>query len=314
MAGRLPQVPLRITDSDPFASNISIGLFDDLEQLSRIVDIAYCVGALGLGIQKPFQCASRCQDFQGFELVKDYVPYPGGNHGDHAEDKPRNPPRCDNCTVHAGFMASWRHTRPLIIDDLKILLIQYPSYRLTLVGHSLGGAVAALASLDFYAHGWNPQVTTFGEPRIGNFEMTKYIDETFYHQSQSNKSVAYRRVTHVHDPVPWLPPEEFGYRTHGEELYISKANLPPERNDVRLCEGDEDPQCLGGGVAAVSDGRLFRRMPSADIDNSMRKMKDHANNLEMPARFRLWQLFFAHRDYFWRLGLCIPGGGAHDWR
>ena len=47
--------------------NISIDLFDDLEELSRIVDISYCVGTTG--IRKPFQCASRCQDFDGFQLV-----------------------------------------------------------------------------------------------------------------------------------------------------------------------------------------------------------------------------------------------------
>jgi hypothetical protein len=32
-----------------------------------------------------------------------------------------------------------------------------------------------------------------------------------------------------------------------------------------------------------------------------------------PARFKLWQLLFAHRDYFWRLGLCLPGGDPADW-
>jgi hypothetical protein len=49
--------------------NISVELFADLEELSRIVDISYCVGATGTGIQKPFLCASRCQDFPHFELV-----------------------------------------------------------------------------------------------------------------------------------------------------------------------------------------------------------------------------------------------------
>jgi len=47
--------------------NISSNLFAELEELSRIVDISYCVGSTG--IQKPFQCASRCQDFDGFDLV-----------------------------------------------------------------------------------------------------------------------------------------------------------------------------------------------------------------------------------------------------
>ena len=49
--------------------NISFELFADLEELSRIVDISYCVGVTGTGIQKPFLCASRCQDFPHFELV-----------------------------------------------------------------------------------------------------------------------------------------------------------------------------------------------------------------------------------------------------
>lgn len=50
---------------------ISQKLFWELEELARIVDISYCVGTAGLGIQKPFQCASRCadRDFESFELV-----------------------------------------------------------------------------------------------------------------------------------------------------------------------------------------------------------------------------------------------------
>lgn len=47
--------------------SISTQLFVQLEELSRIVDIAYCVGTTG--IQKPFLCASRCQDFDHFELI-----------------------------------------------------------------------------------------------------------------------------------------------------------------------------------------------------------------------------------------------------
>ncbi|CAL8577061.1 hypothetical protein XPA_002910 [Xanthoria parietina] len=371
VAGRPPQVPLSIPDNA--GSNVSIELFDDLEELSRIVDIAYCVGTAGLGIQKPFLCASRCQDFKSFELVKtwntgpllsdscgyvalshppsvpriivafrgtysiantiidlstlpqDYIPYPGSNHKEHAEDGSKSLPnplprladpassRCDNCMVHAGFMASWRHTRPQIIDQLDNLLIQYPNYQVTLVGHSLGGAVAALASLDFHAKGWNPQVTTFGEPRVGNHALMKYIDKAFYHESQSNRSVAYRRVTHIGDPVPQLPLKEWGYRTHGEELYISKVNLPPERSDVRVCRGDDDRHCLAGADVS-SDGSRSQRVPSADMGSFTRGMLEHAGNFEIPARFRIWQLFFAHRDYFWRLGLCIPGGDPHDWK
>ena len=52
------------------ARNISPTLFAELEELARIVDISYCVGLTGLGIAKPFTCASRCNEFPSFELVK----------------------------------------------------------------------------------------------------------------------------------------------------------------------------------------------------------------------------------------------------
>ena len=46
---------------------VSQRLFDSLEELSRIVDISYCVGTTG--VHEPFECLSRCKDFEGFELI-----------------------------------------------------------------------------------------------------------------------------------------------------------------------------------------------------------------------------------------------------
>jgi hypothetical protein len=57
----------------PAALNISRSLFESLEELARIVDVSYCVGSSG--IQKPFQCLSRCKEFEGFELVTVSIPY-----------------------------------------------------------------------------------------------------------------------------------------------------------------------------------------------------------------------------------------------
>ena len=70
VVGRPRQVALTGPQLSQRANNITVEVFNDLEELSRIVDIAYCVGTAGLGIQKPFLCASRCQDFNHFELVK----------------------------------------------------------------------------------------------------------------------------------------------------------------------------------------------------------------------------------------------------
>lgn len=42
-------------------------LFSSLEELSRLVDIAYCVGTTG--VQEPFQCLSHCAEFPDLQLL-----------------------------------------------------------------------------------------------------------------------------------------------------------------------------------------------------------------------------------------------------
>ncbi|KAF2090480.1 alpha/beta-hydrolase [Saccharata proteae CBS 121410] len=333
------QTPLIASHHDHSRNDtISVSLFAELEELARIVDISYCVGLTGLGISKPFQCASRCHEFPDFELItawntgpllsdscgyialshppadpriilafrgtysltntivdlstipQEYIPYPassGDDDGDEPDDPeapPAHPPKCENCTVHTGFYSSWLNTRNKILSDVADAVAAYPDYKLTLVGHSLGGAVATLAALDFEARGWNPQVTTFGEPRLGNQALMQYIDDRFSLNENTSNNKKFHRVTHAADPVPLLPLEEWGYHMHGGEIYIEKPDLPAGVADIYQCVGDEDPNCIAGDD------------PAAWI----------------PARFKLWQLFWAHRDYFWRLGLCVPGGDPWD--
>lgn len=186
-----------------------------------------------------------------------------------------------------GFYSSWLHTRKAILPHLTAALEKHPNYKLVLVGHSLGGAVAALAGLDFKARGWDPHVTTFGEPRLGNKEFNAYMDWRFNITSHYEYNQLHR-VTHVGDPVPLLPPAEWGFSMHSQEIFISEPDLPFSIADIRYCDGDEDPHCIAGSDA-------------------------NSPIWHLPTRFSFWQLFFAHRDYFWRLGLCLPGGNSKDW-
>lgn len=335
------QIPI-VQHHAPNNRTVSPQLFAELEELSRIVDISYCVGDLGLGIKKPFSCASRCKDFENFELVavqpinfplfsavsltkrvsqtwntgpllsdscgyialshppsprrlilafrgtysltnaiadlstipQEYTPYPG-------TDDPNAQPKCPNCTIHTGFYTSWRNTRTVIKPYLTMALENYPNYPLVLVGHSLGGAVAAIAALEFQVLGYNPTVTTFGEPRIGNAALAAYLDARFkLTPVLPSENPAFRRVTHIDDPVPLLPLDEWGYVQHGGEIFIAKKDLPPSVEDVRFCAEK------GGGGCSGSWGWW--------------------------KRLQMWQLFFAHRDYFWRLGLCVPDMGFWD--
>jgi len=197
------------------------------------------------------------------------------------------------------------------LSELEKAKAFFPSYQLILVGHSLGGAVAALAGLDLLARGYDPQITTFGEPRIGNTALVKYIDSRFAleHQGDQNDTqLKYRRVTHVDDPVPLLPLSEWGYAMHAGEIFISKPSLSPDIGDLRHCKGDYDAKCISGQDAtATADNPALQKR---DLIGSVRDelSEFHTESWGVPSRYKLWQLFFAHRDYFWRLGLCVPGG------
>jgi len=85
--------------------------------------------------------------------------------------------KCEGCRVHSGFYESWTQTEAIIGDIVDGLVREYPDYKLTLVGHSLGGAVAALAGLDFGGRGYNPIVTTFGEPKVGNSALANFFNK-----------------------------------------------------------------------------------------------------------------------------------------
>ena len=251
-------------------------------------------------------------------IPQEYVPYPAPDDGDGDGHEPKH--KCTNCTVHMGFMSSWRSAREVVLPALKAARERHPGYPIHLVGHSLGGAVAALAALELrLSLGWTDiTVTTFGEPRVGNKGLANYLDAAFGLKdgtAEDAEKLPYRRVTHVSDPVPLLPLTEWGFRSHAGEVYISKSELQPAPEDLRLCSGDNDPECMGGAESEdwVTWAWGALRGQGKDIELDVEVQERTIVTRKFPARFKLWQLFFAHRDYFWRLGLCLPGGDPADW-
>jgi hypothetical protein len=243
-------------------------------------------------------------------VPQEYVPYPAppedGGGGDDGS-------KCENCTVHMGFMASWKNAREVVLPALHAAREKYPGYRVHLVGHSLGGAVAALAALELrLGLGWRDVVvTTFGEPKVGNDKLAEYIDRVFGLVDSDGEDLPYRRVTHAGDPVPLLPLSEWGYASHAGEIYIEKSDLPPGPEDLRLCRGDNDPECMGGAETSGWLSRVLGVLGRWKIQEEVATPVSRRG--WFPARLKLWQLLFAHRDYFWRLGLCLPGGDPADW-
>uniref|UniRef100_A0AC35TFL3 Lipase_3 domain-containing protein n=1 Tax=Rhabditophanes sp. KR3021 TaxID=114890 RepID=A0AC35TFL3_9BILA len=85
----------------------------------------------------------------------------------------------------------------------------YPNYGVFITGHSLGGAMAALAagaiSTNGLAQPSDITLMTMGEPRTGNSDFVYYFDRL---------GIEAYRITHNRDIVVHLPPEGFNYYQH----------------------------------------------------------------------------------------------------
>lgn len=177
----------------------------------------------------------------------------------------------------------------------------------------MGGAVAGIAGLELKGEEsfWGDvKVASFGEPMFGNAGMAMFVDETFgcNGTTAARPGCTYRRVTHTGDPVPLMPPQEWGWRPHGSEIFISKSDLPPEQQDLVLCSGSQDPLCITGGTDSAEhtdNSRAYAKQQPLVAQVPKAGAVAARGLFDVPPRWKVWQLLFAHREYIWRLGLCF---------
>lgn len=141
------------------------------------------------------------------------------------------PTKCENCLVHRGFYQFLERNCMDIIEKVLSLKEEHHDFKLVVVGHSLGGALAILSGVELQILGHKTLVVSFASPKVGNKAMMKFIDDQFntrqvVHQVRKTHSFdhGFIRVVHKNDPVPYLPP---GIYAHGGcEYYINKGDLP----------------------------------------------------------------------------------------
>ncbi|KAJ1773609.1 hypothetical protein IW140_000740 [Coemansia sp. RSA 1813] len=138
--------------------------------------------------------------------------------------------------VHSGFLRGYLDARDSIIPNLQTIASDYPDHSIALVGHSLGGARAALCVLDLSlsSPGLLPRMYLYtqGQPRIGN--------KVFADAMDALEVPKYREV-YEYDIVPRVPPEFLGYSHFKTEAWIHE-------NDTILCINPIDGNsCSGDG-------------------------------------------------------------------
>lgn len=157
-----------------------------------------------------------------------------------------------NATVGGHLQWYFRNANnqlcPCVQSSLKDLVAKYPTYRVIVAGHSLGGAVASIASAQLVFNGITDKekttLYTFGMPRPGDRKYAKI------HDTVVTKSW---RVVHYNDSVAGLPPmltnsSDSPYHHQREIFYGQNMSV---LSDYTECFNYEDESC-GRSVSSIS--------------------------------------------------------------
>jgi len=113
--------------------------------------------------------------------------------------------------IHSGFYQAYGDVAGKIKDKLKLREVKdLPLY---ITGHSLGGALATVATQDLEKSGLKDQIAacyTFGSPRVGNADFDKNIRSPVY------------RIINFTDIVTFLPLLTMGYIHVGDVRYLNR--------------------------------------------------------------------------------------------
>ena len=124
--------------------------------------------------------------------------------------------------VHTGFFQAYWPIRERLFATVVRLLRQKPR-AVYISGHSLGGALALMATAelanheDGYVRDSIAACYTFGCPRAGDSSFDQYVKVPLY------------RVTNGVDSVPAVPSALLGYRHVGDSRYFGRSGQPPTR-------------------------------------------------------------------------------------
>ncbi|KAJ1861403.1 hypothetical protein LPJ73_001026 [Coemansia sp. RSA 2703] len=158
--------------------------------------------------------------------------------------------------VHTGFLLAYLSARSHVLDALERISAdpRYAEYSLCFVGHSLGGAQATLAYVDYMAQAEkyqfaSPSLVTFGAPRVGNAGFAALVNSG----SKSSNGLDTLQVVHEMDIVPHLPRSVYsGHYAHNDREVWVRDGETDNTSELILCQPssspDGDPDCSSGTI------------------------------------------------------------------
>ncbi|KAI0076704.1 alpha/beta-hydrolase [Panus rudis PR-1116 ss-1] len=150
--------------------------------------------------------------------------------------------------VHGGFADAQADTAAAILAETKRLISAKGATTVTLIGHSLGGAIAELDALFMKLNlpsSIHIKAVTFGTPRVGNPAFAQFFD---------SQVPDFERINNESDPIPIVPGRGLGFsHPHGEIHIVSPDNAV-------ACSGDDnadDAQCTIKTVPTIFNGNIL---------------------------------------------------------
>jgi predicted lipase len=167
--------------------------------------------------------------------------------------------------VHRGFSDAWQSVEKMVVYYLKKWWT--PDTKLWVTGHSLGGALAAMATVSLEAQGFRVSgLYTFGQPRIADWQLVNYMNGKM--RDRMVRFANNNDVVPLIPPqiIPWVPTRVYGHM--GEFRYFTFRGFLRRRSWL----GQRFPDRLLGFITAV-----WKSGPDAIDDH---KMEFYLANLE----------------------------------
>lgn len=130
-----------------------------------------------------------------------------------------------NIKIHRGFFKAYNSIRDKLLKVVTKLNIDYPDRQILITGHSMGGALSQICSLDLCLSLGLKNIVNYhyASPKVGNSNFaTEY----------NNRCYTNYGINIANDPVPHIPPC-FNYKYNSNIITINK-----------LMDDVEEPGCL----------------------------------------------------------------------
>jgi len=120
--------------------------------------------------------------------------------------------------VETGFQKAYVGIADAVIGGIEEMTKKYNKHKITVVGHSLGAAIAEIAAVHIKTV-WDDMLDraiVFGLPRVGNVHWANSVDSLMKGQ--------YYYVFNGDDAVGRVPPRLLGYQHPSGQIWINPAN------------------------------------------------------------------------------------------